>query len=511
MAFGPRLELRQSQSLVMTPQLLQAIKLLQLSTVELSAYVENELERNPLLERAETSDAPERDEPSEPADRDTREEGDWAAETMGDRAGLETDLGTDFTNSFPDDAPARPEPARPEPNDSAAFGAFETGMRGGGGFDPNSENGLEGSLVSPLSLHDELERQLGMTVEDPVDQLIGRALIAAIEGTGYLAEPTEDVAERLGVPNARVERILAAIHTFEPAGVGARTLAECLAIQLRERNRLDPAMEALLANLDLLAKRDFAGLRKLCRVDDEDLADMVGEIRRLDPKPGLAHGTPGVQAVIPDVILRGAPDGSWLIELNSEALPKVLANRAYFTRVSKHATQRDEKLFVEEAWTNANWLVRSLEQRSRTILKVASEIVRQQDGFFAYGVTQLRPLNLKAIAEVVQLHESTVSRVTSNKYMATPRGIFEMKYFFTASIAGVAGGDAHSAEAVRFRIRQLIESEGADSVLSDDAIVDRLNTAGIDIARRTVAKYRESMRIPSSSARRREKRTFARV
>jgi RNA polymerase sigma-54 factor len=501
MALGARLEFRQNQSLVMTPQLLQAIKLLQLSTVELTAYVETELERNPLLERAEAPGEPEHEPASEPAS-ETPREADWASDMLGtDRQAIERDLGTTLENAFPDDEPIRKAPdAVP---DQSTFQAFDGGMRGGGSFDPNDENSLEARVSSEISLHEHLEGQLAMSVAEPAARLIGQALIAAIEDTGYLGEATAEIAERLGVPESDVLAVLGVIQGFEPSGIGARSLAECLAIQLRERDRLDPAMAVLIAHLDLLAKRDFAGLRRLCRVDDEDIAEMVGEIRRLEPKPGLAFGRPHIQAVIPDVIVRVAPDQSWLVELNSAALPRVLANRAYFTRVSRQAGAAG-KAFIETAWTDANWL----EQRSRTILKVASEIVRQQDGFFAYGVTHLRPLNLKAIADLVKMHESTVSRVTSNKFMATPRGIFEMKYFFTASITSTLGGEAHSAEAVRFRIKQLIEGESSSEILSDDAIVERLKASGIEIARRTVAKYREGLRIPSSAARRREKRTL---
>ena len=264
------------------------------------------------------------------------------------------------------------------------------------------------------------------------------------------------------------------------------------------------SMQVLVGHLDLLAKRDFAGLRRLCQVDEEDLADMVREIRALDPKPGLAFSAPPAEPVVPDVIVRSAPDGSWRVDLNSEALPRVIANRSYYARISRDK-EMAVRSFADEAWSNATWIVRSLEQRARTVLKVATEIVRQQDGFFAYGVAHLRPLNLKTIADAVQMHESTISRVTANKFMATPRGLFEMKYFFTTAIASADGGEAYSAEAVRHRIRQMIEAEAPDRILSDDAIVDALRSIGIDIARRTVAKYREAMHIPSSSVRRREK------
>jgi RNA polymerase sigma-54 factor len=267
-------------------------------------------------------------------------------------------------------------------------------------------------------------------------------------------------------------------------------------------------MQALVSRLDLVAKRDFPALRRLCGVDDEDLVEMLAEIRRLDPKPGRAFGAHAVEVLVPDVFVRPAPDGSWLVELNSEALPRVLVNQSYYARVSKGAVADGDKAFLSECLQTANWLTRSLEQRARTILKVATEIVRQQDAFFLHGVAHLRPLNLKTVAEAIGMHESTVSRVTSNKSIGTSRGTLEMKYFFTAAIPGAAGAASHSSESVRHRIKQLVDAEASD-VLSDDALVQRLRDEGIDIARRTVAKYRESLRIPSSIERRREKMATA--
>jgi RNA polymerase sigma-54 factor len=312
-------------------------------------------------------------------------------------------------------------------------------------------------------------------------------------------------ADRLGVSLARTEAVLSIIHTFEPAGIGARNLAECLRLQLVDSNRYDPAMAALLDNLDLLARRDFTGLKRVCGVDDEDLKEMVSEIRRLDPKPGLRFGGGPIQPVVPDVYVRQGPDGGWVVELNSDVLPRVLVNQSYLAKVAKSAKSEPEKVYLTDCLQTASWLTRSLEQRARTILKVATEIVRQQDAFLVHGVEHLRPLNLRTVADGIAMHESTVSRVTSNKYVATPRGVFEMKYFFTAAIAGTRGGDTHSAEAVRHRIKQMIDAENPADVLSDDAIVQKLRDSGIEIARRTVAKYREGLRIPSSVERRREK------
>ena len=230
---------------------------------------------------------------------------------------------------------------------------------------------------------------------------------------------------------------------------------------------------------------------------------MIDEVRALNPKPGYAYGGGTVQAVVPDIYVRKGPDGMWKVELNSGNLPRVLVNQHYYAEISVDATREEDKLFLSEQMTNANWLIKSLDQRARTILKVASEIVRQQDGFFAYGIRHLRPLNLKAVADAIEMHESTVSRATANKYMATPRGLFELKYFFTASIASSSGGEAHSAESVRHRIKELIDEETAKTVLSDDRIVEILKGEGIEIARRTVAKYRETLGLPSSVQRRR--------
>ncbi|QJP14300.1 RNA polymerase factor sigma-54 [Starkeya sp. ORNL1] len=515
MSLGPRLEFRQTQALVMTPQLMQAIKLLQLSNLDLVAYVEAELERNPLLERQTEPEHepvaehggehghPEHglDEPpaAQHGDGEVRAS-DWMEDRLESSQTIADRLDTGLENVFPDDSGR--ESATPTASDSAAYSEW-AGV-GSGGRDDDGYN-LEAFVPAETTLADHLERQLMLAVTDPVLRLIGHNLIDLIDEAGYLTADLAEVAERLGAPVGAMDTALGLIHSFDPPGIGARTLSECLAIQLRERNRFDPAMAALLNNLELLAKRDFGQLRRLCGVDDEDLAEMVAEIRRLNPKPGLAFGSGHVQPVVPDVFVRGAPDGSWLVELNSDTLPRVLVNQAYYSRVHKTTRNDREKAFLTDCMQTATWLTRSLDQRARTILKVATEITRQQDAFLTLGVQHLRPLNLRMVADAIGMHESTVSRVTSNKYMATPRGIFEMKYFFSSSIASADGGAAHSAESVRFRIKQMIDAESADDVLSDDTLVQRLREAGIDIARRTVAKYREAMRIPSSVQRRREK------
>jgi RNA polymerase sigma-54 factor len=520
MALSAKLMMRQGQSLVMTPQLLQAIKLLQFSSIELASFIEEELERNPMLERVEesgseppisearTPDGPGSDaqfsEPDEPR------ESDWAGETLAtDGAALEASLGTELSNTFDADRSAVSPEASTTLTDA---GLSATSWTGAVGPPSNGEAAnLEAYVAAKPTLHDHLLEQLALACADPVDRMIGHTLIDAVDEIGYMREDISDIAQRLGTPAARIEMVLAKIHTFEPSGVGARDLAECLAIQLRERDRYDPAMQTLIANLPLLAKREFPTLRRLCDVDDEDLADMVAEIRRLDPKPGRAYSGGPIQPVVPDVTVRAAADGGWHVELNSEVLPRLLVNQTYAAHVAKSRANDSDRSFVSQCLQTANWLTKSLEQRARTILKVSTEIVRQQHAFFAEGVQHLRPLNLKSIADAIGMHESTVSRVTSNKYMSTPRGLFELKYFFTASIAAQSGGQAHSAESVRHKIKAMIERESVGNVLSDDAIVTELRAADIDIARRTVAKYRESLRIPSSVERRREKQTMHRA
>lgn len=510
MALSPKLEIRQSQTLVMTPQLMQAIKLLQMSNLDLTTYVEAELERNPLLERSDSEaaaePAPDREDPNNESSRDTGSDGeaDWlqtSLETRSDEiaARMDTELG----NIFPD------EPGTQSGPDPVAMKGDPWQVGGAAGHVSSDDYNLEAFIAGEMTLTQYLADQLPLAFSDPVDRMIGQNLIDGLDEAGYLRADLDETAERLGVPRERVDAVLTAVQTFEPTGVFARSLQECLALQLKEKDRYDPAMAALLDNIDLLARRDFTALKRVCGVDDEDLADMIHELRALDPKPGSRFGAALIQPVVPDVIVWPASDGGWAIELNSDTLPRVLVNQTYYATVSRTTKDEAERAYLTDCLQTANWLVKSLDQRARTILKVSWEIVRQQDAFLSRGVQYLRPLNLKRIADAIGMHESTVSRVTSNKYMATPRGIFELKYFFSAAIASTEGGDAHSAEAVRHRIRQLIDEENPDDILSDDTIVKILKDEGIDIARRTVAKYRESMRIASSVQRRREKRVQA--
>jgi RNA polymerase sigma-54 factor len=498
----------------MTPQLQQAIKLLQLSNLELTDFVEQELERNPLLERDEGSEAAADADPGR-GDADDGGGGDGLSDdgTAGDLAAVELDgvappngndltgdanpLDTDYANAYTTDSPA-------ESGLGAEMGLGSWNGRGGS-FD-SDEMGIEQTASEDISLKDHLTGQLAVAVTDPVQRMIGAHLIESLDDAGYLSEPVPSIAEKLGIDAAAVVRVLRVIQSFDPTGVGARDLKECLALQLRERDRLDPLMQLFLERLDLLAKHDLDGLARICGCDMDDVRSMIADLRQCNPKPGLVFATDVAQTVVPDVFVRENPDGGWNVELNADTLPRVLVNARYYARIAKHSRSKDERAYMTECMNNANWLVKSLDQRARTILKVASEIVRQQDAFFVHGVAHLRPLNLRTIAEAISMHESTVSRVTANKYMATPRGIFELKYFFSSAIASAEGGDAHSAEAVRHKIRVLIEAETEADVLSDDKLVEVLRAAGVDIARRTVAKYREAMNIPSSVQRRRLKR-----
>jgi len=494
MALAPRLDLRQSQTLVMTPQLQQAIKLLQLSNLELSAYVEAELEQNPLLERDEAGAGAESGEAAAPG----------AAEGETPAAA---------TEAAPDAEAA--DNAAAIDNDGWAEGDFDddgervdqTNWRqnsGRGDFDGDDRSVAE-TVGRERSLREHLVEQINVDLTDAGDRVIGLQLVDLLDERGYLGGALGDVADLLGCPRERVEAVLTQVQRFDPPGIFARDLAECLALQLAERDRLDPAMQALLANLPLLAKRDVAALRRVCGVDDEDLAEMIAEIKALNPRPASAFDREVAQPITPDILMRPQNGGGWIVELNSETLPRVLVNHRYYAKVTRNSLTKDDKEYLTERFQAANWLVKSLHQRATTILRVASEIVRQQEAFFRHGVSHLRPLILRDIAEAIEMHESTVSRVTTNKYMQTPRGLYELKYFFTSAIASSAGGEAHSAEAVRFRIKALIDAETPQEILSDDRIVEILKSQGVDIARRTVAKYREAMRIPSSVQRKREK------
>jgi RNA polymerase sigma-54 factor len=480
----------------MTPQLQQAIKLLQLSNVELEEYVEAEIERNPLLVRGETQpDGPDVPDPEKRTDR--RDE--MRLDEASGAAEASRDLDARHDDVYESDSPSEAA------GDGMAGGpsAQLDWSKAGSGKQRSEDFDLESITSEEKTLREHLRDQLATAGLTTADFLIGSRLIEETDEAGFMRGDIHEIARTLGVEWEDIEAVLGVCHGFEPTGVMARNIQECIRLQLVERDRFDPAMAKLVDNLELAAKRDFKRLCDICGVDQEDIVEMLAELRTLTPRPGAAFAGDAAPAVTPDVFVRETPNGTYAVELNADTLPRVLIDRAYYAEVAGLSRTDEDKHFLSECQASANWLVKSLDQRARTILKVAAEIVRQQDGFFVEGVRALRPLNLKTVADAVEMHESTVSRVTSNKFMATPRGVFEMKYFFSASIPSVKGGEAHSAEAVRQRIKDMIDAEGRDAVLSDDQIVERLRVFGIDIARRTVAKYRESLRIPSSVERRR--------
>jgi RNA polymerase sigma-54 factor len=496
MALGPRLDLRQTQSLVMTPQLRQAIQLLQYSNLEATQFIEDELLKNPLLERVDNGETVSPIEAAAdpvvavPTADDGVDSTSFAGTGIMPEAG-DAPLDIDVSNTY-----------------DAGTGADGYGSFGGGADDEDGFNAIEAIGGREVSLREHLEQQARLAFSETTDRVIAAALIAALDPSGRLGEAPDVIAELLGVPLERVERVRQKMLRFDPTGVFARDLAECLSAQLAEQNRLDPAMAALVGNLEMLARRDMRGLLEVCGVDSGDLAEMVAELRRLDPKPGARFESEPLRPLIPDVLMRPMPvkaegESDWLLEINPETMPRLLIRRGFHARLAASAS-RETKSFLSEQMQGATWLVKALESRAHTILRVSAEIVRRQDGFFRHGISHLRPLTLRDIAAEVELHESTVSRVTSNKSIATPRGIFELKFFFTTALTG-ANGETHSAETVRHRVQQLIMAEAPNNILSDDAIAVILQKEGIDIARRTVAKYREALRIPGSAQRKREK------
>ncbi len=479
MSLAPRLDLRQSQSLVMTPQLQQAIKLLALSNLEIEAFLGEAIETNPLLEAGELG-----------AGELAAERADPTPEPRAAEAPMDA----------PVDSPLVPEApaADPDERESGEWSAPSLGEGGEEGLSIDERGAGEPTLA------EHLEAQIGAVAKGKRQLFVARHLIGLLDDTGYLTLPLAEIAGDLGVTLNEAERALAAVQSLDPTGVGARNLAECLALQAQEADRHDPCMAMLLAHLDLVAKGAFAQLRRMCRVDEEDFVDMLRELRSYDPKPGLRFGGGERVAIVPDILI--APHGpDWDIALNPATLPRLVVNRPYYLELSR-CRDPATKSWLGEKLADANWLIRALDQRQKTILKVAAELVRQQDGFFRHGVARLKPLTLRTIAEAIAMHESTVSRVTSNKYLQCDRGTFELKFFFTSGVAATDGEGAVSAESVKAQIRALVDAEEPAAILSDDQLVDLLREHGFDLARRTVAKYREAIGIGSSVQRRRHKR-----
>lgn len=517
MAINQRLDLKQGQTLTMTPQLQQAIKLLQMSNLELAEFVEAELEKNPLLERDDSmsSEKPHDDAPAAEG-QEGGSEGSPGESGGGDEGGEhehgdapepvreERDLDTDFGNVFTNNSMAE----QPGGYDAFATNDFSGVGKGGSLKFDDPEFSFENTMAKEATLRDYIEEQISLEFSDNKDRAIATLMLDYLDESGYFRTDTAALAQRLGTKKERVDGILDKLQHLDPAGLFARNLSECLSLQLREQDRLDPAMQAMLANLDILATHDFKKLKTLCGVDEADLKDMIVEIKSLNPKPALEFEHFVSQTVIPDVLMKPLPKskgGGWAVELNNDTLPRVLVNKRYYAEISNSAKQKKDKEYIAEQLNTANWLIKALDQRAETILKTASEIILQQEAFFNYGVEYLKPLVLKDIAAVIGMHESTVSRVTTSKYIGTPRGVFELKYFFSSGVSSADGAVEFSSEAVKARIKTFIDAEAPAAILSDDDLVEHLKKEGIDIARRTVAKYREAMKIPSSVQRRRLK------
>ncbi len=469
--FSQKLNISQSQNLVMTPQLQQAIKLLQLNNIELGKFIEEELEKNPLLEKDDSA----KEEKQEPSADEGKDEMEVAFES---------------------------------PDFDAGSAVANTGSSNDLKFEA-SDNDFENRISAEKSLREHLTNQLNMACSDERDLVIGALLIDLLDESGYLREDINMLTKRLGCSKERIENLLSRMKQFSPTGIFARDLSECLALQLDEQGNLDAPMKLFLDNISMLGDYDFNGLAEKCGVNDTYLMDMVEEIKGLNPKPASDFDHLVVQTAIPDVLMRRMPKnlgGGWRVEINSETLPKVLVNQEYYTQISQSTINKKDREYVTSQLSSANWLVRAMNQRAQTILKVASEIVQQQDAFFNYGIEFLKPLTLNDIAQEIEMHESTISRVTTNKYIGTPRGIFELKFFFSSGLVG-SGGLSHSSEAIKARIKSLIDNENPNKILSDDKIVTILKDEGIDIARRTIAKYREMMHIGSSVQRRKQKKS----
>ncbi len=505
MALGPRLDLRQSQSLVMTPQLQQAIKLLALSNLEVEAFIGEALDANPLLEIGESV-------PSDPSPaqaefvegRRTSMESSPVDQLIGEARASE-DAPLDIDASALDRDRDTGDGARGDSGESQPDWGGD--LRMGGGEDGP---GIDERAGGEPSLTEHLATQLGVTAKDPRLAAIALQIVGQLDDAGYLTVPLRDIADMLGIALTEAEAALALVQTLDPTGVGARTLSECIALQAQEADRYDPAMARLIDNLDLIAHGELARVKRMCGVDDEDFADMLAELRGYDPKPGLRFSQGGGEPVTPDVLLTPGVDANgnfcgWEIALNQATLPRLIVNRSYYVELKTACGGKNDRGWLSDKLADANWLIKALDQRAKTILKVAAEIVVQQDAFFRHGVAHLRPLTLRAVAEAIGMHESTVSRVTSNKYLTCPRGTYELKFFFTSGVGGSDGEGAASAEAVKAAIRQLIEAEDARAILSDDTLVDLLKDKGFDLARRTVAKYREAIGLGSSVQRRRQK------
>lgn len=490
MAITPKLEIRQSQSLLMTPQLRQAINLLQMSNLELNDAINQELERNPLLEKeddhlADIADSKEQ----------TIDDYDQTPPSSENDEIFSSDI--DYDNTFDDYASDR------EGYEQSNDYSWEDYNKSKGIADDDFDY-FEQKLAAEKSLYRYLEEQIMVAFKSPKDRLSAKILSESLDAAGYFRGQISELSSRLKCPEEYILSILNTLKTFEPSGIFAESLSECLKIQLQDNNRYDPAIAVLLDNLELLAQRKFKELQKLCSVDSEDLFSMISDIKSLNPKPTSSFEHDTNPNIIPDVFVKRKNDGSYLVELNNLSLPRLLINHNYYSNLSHQ--DKSAKRYLKENLSHANFLIRAMHQRATTILRVSEEIVRQQYSFFENGIEALKPLSLKDIAYNLEMHESTVSRATTNKYMQTPLGLFEFKFFFSAAAGSYLGDEDISTATIKHKIKHLIEEENPQKILSDDAIAEILAGEGTKIARRTVAKYREAMKIPSSAERKRQKR-----
>ncbi len=476
MQISQNLKLKQSQSLVMTPQLQQAIKLLQLNNLELTNLVNKELEENPFLENESVELDNQNDQDTEKTDE--LDESFENGESIADEP-----CNDDFENRWDSDATFEFN-SKHSTTDSVDVGSV-----------------IEQTLSNKVSLKSILSNQADLEFSDDEDKKIAEILIDYVDENGWITENLEDIEEFSGFKLKQIETVLERMQSFEPNGVFARNLKECLKIQLINENDLDPKKEIIIENIDLLGSGNIKGLQKLTGLKEEKLKDEIRLIRALNPKPGSKYSVDNDNIFHPDVIVT-KNNSDWAVELNHGTLPKININEDYVKEIERLQCGESDKKFINESLNSARWLLKAIQQRNVTTLKISSEIVNQQKEFFEKGKKYLKPMVLKDVAKKINMHESTVSRVTSDKLMLTPRGVFEMKLFFSASISSTKEGETHSAESVRESLKKLISSEPVNNPLSDEMLVEKLQHEGIDLARRTVAKYRELLNIPASSVRR---------
>ncbi len=513
MALNSRLDIGQSQSLVMTPQLQQAIKLLQLSNIDLQEFIETEISSNPMLDWEESTledsskSSEDFQESSNDSDSDASSKNDLDSvdylkvDSSGDLN--QENLDTDYTNDF--DVDFAGAGSELESNSYDLYSNSNTNASSQ--FSGNSQDNIFDTIGQKKSLRQHLIEQITLDITEPIERAIAILMLDHLTPEGWFSSSLELLSEQLQVSIEIVDTVLKKLQQMDPIGIFATDLTECLRIQLKHAGKLDDKMSILLNNLDAIAEAKINRLIRKCKTNHEGIHKLISCLRELQPKPAEGFNFEEVDVVIPDVILKpGRTPNSWLIELNGSTIPHVQINQDFYQQLGARKLPKNEQQYFSEHFQNARWLQKSLEQRSSTILKVTHEIVKQQAGFFQFGITHLRPLILRDIADAVELHESTISRVTANKYIATPRGVYELKFFFTSSLSSAGGNSTISAESVRHTIKELINDETSEHILSDDAIVEHLLSQGIDIARRTVAKYREAMKIPSSVQRRKNLR-----